>query len=173
MDLADQSLLAARSGIDTSVFRDYATVVAACVALLVFIVNSFLHTRNERIENVARFIESHRQLFATDGFLVSNLKEIDADELKRDPGNAAMEAKFHRMLIEIEHLAILANNKAVPRSTQVYMFGYYARKILAIVSESERNNITWELALAYIEKLAIDSSNYEKLPIEMRRKFWT
>lgn len=40
---------------------------------------------------------------------------------------------------------------------------YYARKILAIVSESERNNITWELALAYIEKL----------PIEMRRKFWT
>jgi hypothetical protein len=171
--LADQSLLASWSSVDSSVYRDYATVVAACVALLVFILNSFLHTRNERIENIARFIESHRQLFATGGYLASNLKDIDSDELKRDPGDAAMEARFHRMLIEIEYLAILANNKAVPRSTQVYMFGYYARKILPIVSESERNNITWELALAYIEKLAKDSSNYERLPIEMRRKFWT
>lgn len=161
------------SGVDTSVFRDYATVVAASVALLVFIVNSFLHTRNERIENVARFIESHRQLFATDGFLASNLSDIDRNELKRDRNNAVMEAKFHRMLIEIEYLAILANNKAVPRSTQVYMFGYYARKILAIISEDERNNISWELALAYMDKLAKDSTEYEQLPVEKRRKFWT
>jgi len=34
-----------------------------------------------------------------------------------------MEARFHLMLLDVERLAILANNKAVPRHTQVYMFG--------------------------------------------------
>ncbi len=160
------------AAVDTSIVRDYATIVAACVALLVFLVNSFLHTRNERIENVSRFIESHRRLFAPNGFLASNLKDIDADELKRDRSDAAMGAKFHRMLVEIEYLAILANNMAVPRSTQVYMFGWYTRKIMAIVSDDERNNISWELALAYMERLAKDSENYERLPVEQRRKFW-
>lgn len=37
-----------------------------------------------------------------------------------------MEKLLHLMLREIERLAVLANNKAVPRSTQVYIFGSYA-----------------------------------------------
>jgi hypothetical protein len=157
---------------DTSVLRDYATVVAATVALLVFMVNSYLHTRHERIENIARFVQSHRRLFAPDGFLASNLKDIDANELKRDRSDPVMEARFHRMLIEIEYLAILANNKAVPRTTQVYMFGYYTRKILTVVSDDERNNPSWELALAYMDDLAKDTASYEKLPVEERSKYW-
>ena len=35
--------------------RDYATVVAATVALLVFVVSSSAQVRNRRIENLARF----------------------------------------------------------------------------------------------------------------------
>lgn len=51
----------------TSELGDYAMVVAAMVALLVFVLNSFSQVRNRRIENLARFIEVHqRRLPSTD-----------------------------------------------------------------------------------------------------------
>lgn len=78
--------------------RNYATVVAALVALLVFIVNSLMTRRNRRLENVARFIEAHDRLFQRDGFLVRNFHEIDAGRLTRDRSHERMEARFHVML---------------------------------------------------------------------------
>jgi hypothetical protein len=152
--------------------RNWATVVAATVALLVFLVNSFLLVRNQRIENVSRFIETHRRLFARDGFIAANIAAIEAGTMTRDYSDAAMETKFHLMLLEVERLAILANNEAVPRPTQVYMFGWYARNILSVITEKERNNMSWELALGYLDGLAQDSSTYEKLTRTQRERFW-
>lgn len=152
--------------------RNWATVIAAAVALLVFLVNSFLLLRNQRIENVSRFIETHHRLFVEEGYLASNLAAIDAGSLTRDRGDARMEAKFHLMLIEIEHLAILANNNAVPRHTQVYMFGWYARNILKVITDKERNNMSWELALGYLDGVAKDTVTYESLTRKQRERFW-
>ena len=152
--------------------RNYATVVAALVALLVFVVNSLLMKRNRRLENVARYIEAHERLFQRDGFLVKNLAAIDAGRLTRDHADQRMEARFHVMLIEIEHLAILANNNAVPRHTQVYMFGWYAQQILTVIGEEERSRMAWELALHYLDDLAKDTERYQSLTPEERRKYW-
>lgn len=55
------------SHFDSDELRNWATVVAAIVALLVFLVNSFLHLRDKRLENVSRFIEAHQRLFALRG----------------------------------------------------------------------------------------------------------
>ena len=53
--------------------RNWATVVAASVALLVFLVNSVLLLRNQRLENVSRFIEAHQRLFAPGGYIARNM----------------------------------------------------------------------------------------------------
>lgn len=152
--------------------RNWATVVAAAVALLVFVFNSFAQRRNRRIENVSRFIDAHRRLFKPGGFVYANLASFDSDTLKRDRSDADMEARFHVMLIEIEHLAILANNNAVPRHTQVYMFGWYARQILGVIGDAERTNVSWELALAYLDGLAEDATRYKSLTRAQRERFW-
>lgn len=157
---------------DTEILRNYATVVAALVALMVFVVNSVLMVRNRRIENLSRFIQAHRRLFAKDGYLAANISAIDAGRLTRDVNDTAMEAKFHHMLLEIEQLAILANNGAVPRHTQVYMFGWYTRFILPVITDKERNNMFWELALGYLDGLARDTDRYEKLTRIERERFW-
>lgn len=157
---------------DSDELRNWATVVAALVALLVFVLNSFLLVRNQRVENVSRFIETHRRLFARDGYIASNIAAIETGTLTRDGAEAQMESRFHLMLLEVERLAILANNEAVPRHTQVYMFGWYARNILSVVTDKERDNMSWELALGYLEGLAKDTANYELLTRAQRERFW-
>lgn len=152
--------------------RNYATVVAALVGLLVFIGNSSANRRNRRIENVARFIECHDRLFSKHGFLGRNIIAIETKTLRRDVSDLNMEAGFHLMLLEIERLAILANNGAVPRLTQVYMFGGYARHIGQMLTEQERSNMFWELAVAYLDSLAADTDRYEALTPGEREKFW-
>lgn len=160
------------SNFDTEELRNWATVVAASVALLVFLVNSFLHVRNERLENVARFIDAHQRLFALKGYIAANMASIETGSLTRDQSDARMEAKFHLMLLEVERLAILANNEAVPRYTQIYMFGWYARTILTVVSDKERKNVSWELVLSYLDALAAEYTAYEGLTRERRASFW-
>ncbi len=159
-------------GLNSDELRNWATVVGATVALLVFLVNSFLTLRNQRLENVSRFLEAHQRLFAPEGFIAQNMAAIETGSLTRDRSDTQMEAKFHLMLLEVERLAILANNNAVPRPTQIYMFGWYARDILKVITEKERGNMSWELVLGYLDGLAKDYSSYERLTRNQRARFW-
>jgi hypothetical protein len=160
------------ASMDTSQLRDYATVLAATVALLVFVINSLSLLRNRRIENLARYFEAHQRLFEPGGYMASNISAIEAGKLVRDRTDVAMEAKFHLMLLEIEQLAILANNHAVPRPTQVYMLGSYTPHVLSVLTEKERQSMFWELAIGYLEGLAKDTAHYETLTPKSRRAFW-
>lgn len=152
--------------------RDYATVVTAIVALLVFALNSYSQFRNGRIANLARFFEAHQRLFAKDGYLATNIAAIESGTLVRDRANRELETKFHLMLLEIEQLAILANNRAVPRHTQVYMFGSYTRQLLGVITEQERNSMFWELALGNLDGLAADTAAYQRFASRQRERFW-
>ena len=86
--------------------RNYATIIAALVALLVFLVNVRSQARNRKIENLARFNEVHQRLFATGSYLANNLKAIETGAAKRDLTNPHADAQFHLMLLEIERLAM-------------------------------------------------------------------
>jgi hypothetical protein len=152
--------------------RNYATVVAATVALLVFIVNVWSQMRNRRIENLARFNEVHQRLFANNGYLARNLKAIEDGTMERDINEPRMEARFHLMLLEIERLAILANNRAVPRSTQIYMLGSYSPTILRLMTDEERSSMYWELARRYLDGIATDAERYKNLTPAERAQFW-
>ena len=112
------------SDLSSDELRNWATVVAASVALLVFLVNSFLLLRNQRLENVFPLYRIASAAFCLGGYIAKNMASIETGSLTRDRSDAQMEAKFHLMLLEVERLAILANNDAVPRPTQVYMFGW-------------------------------------------------
>jgi hypothetical protein len=124
------------------------------------------------LENVSRFIEAHQRLFAPRGYIAANMTSIENGVLTRNQDDVRMETKFHLMLLEVERLAILANNKAVPRSTQVFMFGWYACTIVSVLTKKERDNVSWELVLGYLDALAKDYSAYEKLTRDRRADFW-
>ena len=161
-----------RGGMTSTELRDYATVVAATVALLVFIFNVVSQSRNRRIENLTRFNQAHLRLFAESTYLSLHLPAFEADTVVRDGASVEMERRFHLMLLEIERLAILANNQAVPRHTQVYMFGFYAPKILRLMTEAERQSMFWELAVGYLEGIAADIERYGRLTRSERTAFW-
>lgn len=152
--------------------RNWATVTAAFVALLVFVVNAISQIRNRRIANLARFISVHKDLFEPDGYIASNVAAMNAGTLKRDLSDARMESKFHLMLIEIERLAVLANNNAVPWNTQVYLFGWYTRHIRAVLTAEERESMFWELAIGYLDDLDQHTKKYEKLSPMARERYW-
>lgn len=152
--------------------RNYATVVAALVALLVFIVNTWSQNRSRRIENLSRFNQVHQRLFSESSYLARNLAAIENGTMLRDTSDHESEARFHLILLEIERLAVLANNKAVPRATQVYLFGSYAPTLLKLMTDAERNSMFWELARAYLEGIAADADRYSRLTRRERSQFW-
>lgn len=159
-------------GMNTDELRNYATIVTAVVALLVFVGNSLGNRRNQRLENLSRFLEAQDRLFVRGGFLAKNVVSIEAGTYVRDLSDRETETKIHLMLLDIEQLALLANNDAVPRVTQVYMLGAYAKPLLAMLTKSERENIMWELAVGYLERLSLDTDLYVKLSRGEREKYW-
>lgn len=157
---------------DSSELRNYATVLAALVALLVFVVNTRSQIRNRRIENLSRFNQVHQRLFDKTGYLAKNLRAIESKSMRRNRDDIHSESLFHLMLLEIERLAVLANNRAVPRSTQVYLFGSYASSLLELMTEQERKSMFWELARGYLEGIAADAERYARLTRDERSRFW-
>lgn len=88
--------------VTSSELRDYATVIAATIAVLVFVVNSLSMMRNRRIENLSRFNQAYQWPFVERGYIARNLAAIEAGTLQRDRGDAEMEARFHLMLLDVE-----------------------------------------------------------------------
>jgi hypothetical protein len=155
----------------TSELRDYATVAAATIALLVFLFNSWVHRRNQRIENLARFFEVHARMFAPNSFLMRYLVELEAGTFRRDLSDTESERAFHSLLLQVEQLAILAKHRAVPQSTQIYMLGLHARQIRQLLTAEDRKNMFWELAIGYLNELAELTDAYERMTPEERKRF--
>lgn len=155
----------------TSELRDYATVVAATIALLVFLFNSWVHFRNQRIENLTRFFDVHARMLAPDGFLMRYLVELEAGTFQRDLSDIDSERAFHTLLLQVEQLAMLAKHRAVPQSTQIYMLGLHARQIRHLLTAEDRKNMFWELAIDYLNKLADLTDAYEHMTPDQRKRF--
>ena len=155
----------------SSDLRDFATVIAAITALLVFAFNSHNHRRNQRIENLARFFDVHRRLLAVEGFLMKHFAAIEAGSFVRDPSDEDNERRFHVLLLQVEQLAILAHNRAVPESTQVYMFGLYASHLHRLLTERDHENMFWELAITYLKRLSDLTAAYQRMTPGERLRF--
>jgi hypothetical protein len=66
---------------------------------------------------------SDERPLADSGHLARNLAVIAAGTLQRGTDVAESEDRLRCMLLEVERLAVLANNNAVRRSTQAHSYG--------------------------------------------------
>ena len=150
--------------------RDLVLVVVSVLAGVQYVINSYSLVRNRNLENINRFLSVHQRLFELDGYIMLNIEKWETGKVERDT-TPEMERKFHAMLLDIERLAILANNKASSERLQVYMFGWYATRIVNLISGKERGDKFWELALKYLDDLARRSKDFEALTSQEREQY--
>jgi len=152
-------------------WKDIAIIAGILISVLTYITNSYFQFRNKRIENLKRYFDAHDKLFENDSFLTVNIKELESGTYKRDLNNKDMEIKFNRFLGDVEKIAYLTSHRAVPVTVQVYMFGWFAQKIHPHLTNGERSNIFWELAIHYIDELKKAADDYSKLETKKREKY--
>lgn len=150
--------------------RDLIVVMVSVLAGVQYVINSYSLLRNRNLENINRFLTVHQRLFEPDGYIMLNVEKWESGKVERDT-SPEMERKFHAMLLDIERLAILANNRASSEKLQVYMFGWYATRIVNLISEKERNDVFWELALNYLDDLARRSKDFAALNTQGRKQY--
>ncbi len=152
-------------------WKDIAIITGIVISVLTYITNSYFQFRNKRIENLKRYFDAHDNLFTDGSFLMENIKELEDGTYKRDLSNKDMEVKFNRFLGDVEKIAYLTAHKAVPVTVQVYMFGWFAQKIHPHLTNGERGNTFWELAIHYIDELKKAADDYSKLETKKREKY--
>jgi putative flippase GtrA len=65
-------------------WKDIATILGIAIALLTYLTNSYFQFRNKRIENLKRYFDAYEKLFDANGFIMSNLKELEEGTYKRN-----------------------------------------------------------------------------------------
>lgn len=151
-------------------YRDIATISGVILALVTYWTNLYFQSRSKRIDNLKRFFDAHDKLFHQDGFILANINALDNGTYKRDENDRDMEAKFNRFLGDVEKIAYLTSNGAIPLEVQVYLFGYWAKQIQPHINQCERKAIFWELAVHYLDELKKATDDYEKLPNDSRER---
>ena len=151
--------------------RDLAAIGGIVVAVLTYLTNSYFQFRNKNIENLKRFLDAHDKLFEVDGFIMMNVKALETAAYKRDSSDSEMEKKLNRFLGDVEKIALLTSHNAVPVAVQVYMLGWFAQKIHPHLTNGERNNPFWELAVYYLDELKKAADDYARLPNKEREKY--
>jgi hypothetical protein len=150
--------------------RDVILVSVSLLAGVFYAINSIMQLRNKGLDNINRFMSVHQRLFDQDGYIMLNVQDWERGEIGRAT-TPDMERKFHAMLLDVERLAILANSRAAPKNLQVYMFGWYAKRIVNLISAKERDDTYWELALNYLDDLCRRSKDFEAMNAEERIRF--
>lgn len=142
------------AGLVIAVFGLLLGVVGFVVSFKTYRVKVEAERRSRRIGDMARFIEAHRRLFEQNGYLRANLLAMEAqgDKFRRDEQDQEMELRWHLLLIDVEAIALLARERAIPTRSQTYMFGWYAKHILDNMGE-QRGDPFYKLAVQYLEAL--------------------
>jgi len=147
------------------------TVIGVIVAVIVYIKNSISESRRRCIESASRYIAEHEKLFKSDGYLMAVVRDMERGAYKRDTLNDELERKFNRFLGGMEHIAILQNAGAVPRSINAYMLGWFCKQVYPVLTDAEKANRYWELGIDFIEETKRDAEAYDDLNKEDRYRF--
>lgn len=159
------------SDITLTEIKDVATIIGIGLAYMTYRSNSNLQARTKNIENMQRYFDAHDALFEADGYLISIIHDLENDTYVRDITDKEMEKKINRFLGDIEKIAFLTAHDAVSIEIQVYMFGWFAQKIRPHLTNGEREEVFWELAIHYIDELKKAADDYKKLPTLERENY--
>lgn len=152
-------------------WRNIATIIAAIIAVAVYITNSIHQHRQRKLENIVRYIEAHRKLFKSK-FLVDNWTALEKGMFQRNTTDPEMEKDFSRLLGEIEYFALLQATNAISSTMSIYMFGFWAQKLQPLLTNEERNNVYWELAVHFLNEMKAVAEDFYKKTRQERNKYF-
>jgi len=148
-----------------------ATITSVLGAAVAFALNVKSQIRQRSIDSCIRYVGYHERLFYEGGYLRANVAAMEAGTFKRDESNAEMEKTFREMLSEFERLALLHKAGGAPESINAYMLGYFAKHIYPVLSNREKAEPYWELAVEFICETKKAAERFDALSKEKRLKF--
>ena len=149
-------------------YTNFSTIWGVIVALVVYVTNSVFQYKQRISENAIRYMEMHSKLFENE-FLKKNIQAMEDGTFKR---TKADEKEFNRLLGEIEHFALLSKHNVISKTANIYMFGWFAKHLQPVITTEERNNVYWELAVEFLDKLKSEADDFYKLSKEERGKYF-
>lgn len=149
-------------------YANFSVIWGVLIALVVYITNSFYQYKQRISDNAIRYMEVNTKLFEHE-FLSKNIQAMEDGTFER---KAEDEKSFNRLLVEIEHLALMSKRGVVSKSANVYMFGWFARHIQPVLTEKERNNVYWELAVEFLDDLKEEADDFYKKTKEQRQEYF-
>lgn len=147
------------------------TIVGVIAAVIVYIRNSVSESRRRCVESASRYIAEHEKLLGSGGYLAAVVRDMEKGTYRRDTSNEELEKTFNSFLGGMEHLAILQNAGAVPRSINAYMLGWFCKQVYPALTDAEKANRYWELAIDFIEETKRDAEAYDRLNKEERYRY--
>lgn len=145
-----------------------ATTLGVVIAVVTYVTATCAQKRQRSIDNAIRYWECHGKLFAPDGYMRSNVKAMEAGTYKRNLDDMEMEIKFNEFLSNCEHVALLQKAGGVPKAINAYMMGWFAKKILPELTDREKAEPYWEIAVDFIRETKLEAERLDSLPKEER-----
>ncbi len=145
-----------------------ATTIGVVVAVATYVKATLAQGRQRSIDNAIRYWDCHGKLFAPDGYMRANVKAMEAGIYKRDQTNHDMEMKFNEFLSNCEHVALLQKAGGVPKAINAYMMGWFAKKIFPELTDREKAEPYWEIAVDFIRETKLEAERLDALPKEKR-----
>lgn len=145
-----------------------ATTIGVVVAVATYVTATLAQGRQRSIDNAIRYWDCHGKLFAPDGYMRANVKAMEAGTYKRDPTDLAMEVKFNEFLSNCEHVALLQKAGGVPKAINAYMMGWFAKKIFPELTDREKAEPYWEIAVDFIRETKLEAERLDALPKDER-----
>ena len=148
-----------------------ATMLSAVGAAGAFALNVRSQISQRSIDNCIRYLGYHSRLFSEDGYLRTNVKAMEAGTFRRDVANEPMENKFREMLAEFEKLALLHKAGGAPTSINAYMLGFFTKQICPVLTDKEKAEPYWELAIDFIREIKKDAERLDNFNKSERLKY--
>lgn len=141
--------------------KDVVMTLSVLLALWVYFTNTKNYQRQLTADNALRFIAAHQKLVDTK-FLSENRDKLESGAFHRDTPNAEEDKKFIELLRAFEQIALLQKAKAIPESANTYMFGWIAQKIEPILTQDERDDDYWVVAVEFIKNMKSLADDLDK-----------
>lgn len=128
------------------------TIAGVVIAICVYKKNTRDQARQRSIDNATRYLTAHNKVFEVGSYLRTVVKDMEDGTYVRDIENKDLELKFNRFLGDMESIALLQIAGAVPKTINAYMLGWFCKKIYPTITDSEKANPYWQLAIDFIEE---------------------
>ncbi|QWV93735.1 hypothetical protein KP004_00660 [Geomonas oryzisoli] len=145
-----------------------ATSGGVVIAVITYVTSTLANKRQRSIDNAIRYWDCHGKLFAPNGYIRSNVKAMEAGTYNRDLSDIEMEVKFNEFLSNCEHVALLQKAGGVPKTINAYMMGWFAKKIFPELTDREKAEPYWEIAVDFLRETKLEAERLDTFPKEKR-----